>query len=1181
MKKIINSIVFNNFLWKFDLKMKLTTLFVVVSLFQLKANDSYSQTTKLSLDMNHVMVNDVIRKIESLSEFKFLYNRKDVDLNRFVSIRVKKKRITAILSSIFLDSDTKFEVFNKQIVLKRFKEQLKTELLEEQEREIKGIVKDDKGNPLSGVNILVQGTQTGTQTGFDGDYTISVNIGQTLIFTYIGQKQVIRVVGTQNVINVQMEEDAQALDEVVVTALGIIRSEKSLGYSVAKVKGKDLLGAQNSNTISALSGKVAGVSINSPSGNIGGSQRILIRGANSVTGNNQPLFVVDGIPMDNSSFNTVNAQRGGGGVDYGSMINDINPNTIESVTVLKGSAASLYGSRASNGVILITTKSGNIGNKGSKDGVKVEVNSSLSFTNISVLPNLQRQYGGGSKDTFVKKNIKGTDYNIVGYITDESWGPKFDPSISVLHWDAFDSEFSADYLKPRAWVAPSNDVNSFFETGITYDNNVTVYGGNAKGSSMLTVGNNYTTGTFPTTKVTRNNIGVKFNRSISDKLKVGVGLNYVNIKGRRPETGYSGNSIIQKFFQFGQRQLDFDRLKKYKIPNTTKQRSWNRTSWDKAKPKYSDNPYWTLNENYSEDVRNRFYGNLSLQYDIFKGFNIRGSVYGDTYNFQIEERVAVGSKEQPLYRIKKYNNKEFNYELIANYNKQLGDINLNVLVGGNMRKNGRESLNLSTTGGLASPGVFNLLQSNGPVSVSTKKGDYTAHKHVNSIYGATTIGFKDQVFIDLTARNDQSTTLPTDNNSYFYPSASLSWLFTKIIPKNDVFNFGKLRLGWSQVGNDTKAYRVTDLGVVSSPFKGNSKITVSSVKLNENLKSETTTTAEIGLDLSFLDNKINLEGTYYKNKTVDQIVPVNVSFGTGFGSQYINVGKMTNKGLELMLNVVPVVTKDFKWELTFNFAKNYNKLESLQEGLNSIGLSNAPFRAKIVALVGEKYGTLMGTDFIYDDKGNKLVNSSGYYLPTKRVVSLGSVLPDYTAGLRSSFTYKNFDFGFLIDTSQGGKYFSTTHMWGMYSGMLEETAADNIREKGIVLPGVTGTVTFADDGSYKVTSPISKNTTNINAQKYGVGFYGGKGTPDAQNVFDASYFKLREINLGYTFSLSPSIAINSLKIGIYGRNLLVWGLAYSGIDPETVSTGSGNIQGLEGGLAPATRNYGINLQLTF
>ena len=284
MKKIINSIVFNNFLWKFDLKMKLTTLFVVVSLFQLKANDSYSQTTKLSLDMNHVMVNDVIRKIESLSEFKFLYNRKDVDLNRFVSIRVKKKRITAILSSIFLDSDTKFEVFNKQIVLKRFKEQLKTELLEEQEREIKGIVKDDKGNPLSGVNILVQGTQTGTQTGFDGDYTISVNIGQTLIFTYIGQKQVIRVVGTQNVINVQMEEDAQALDEVVVTALGIIRSEKSLGYSVAKVKGKDLLGAQNSNTISALSGKVAGVSINSPSGNIGGSQRILIRGANSVTG---------------------------------------------------------------------------------------------------------------------------------------------------------------------------------------------------------------------------------------------------------------------------------------------------------------------------------------------------------------------------------------------------------------------------------------------------------------------------------------------------------------------------------------------------------------------------------------------------------------------------------------------------------------------------------------------------------------------------------------------------------------------------------------------------------------------------------------------------------------------------------------------------------------------------------
>ncbi|MDO6818739.1 SusC/RagA family TonB-linked outer membrane protein [Zobellia sp. 1_MG-2023] len=1049
-----------------------------------------------------------------------------------------------------------------------------------QNKSITGTVSDQDGLPLPGVNIVVQGTTNGTQTDFDGNYAISASEGQSLVFSYIGYKNETRTVGTSNTINLQMSEDAQALDEVVVTALGVERDAKSLSYSAPKVNADDLSSAQNNNAISALSGKVAGLKVNSPSGNLGGSQRILIRGANSVTGENQPLFVIDGIPMDNSNFNTNDTQRGAGGVDFGSTINDIDPNSIESVTVLKGAAAALYGSRASNGVVLINTKKG----KSSKR-LGVSINTSVTFSEVAILPDLQREYGGGSiisdadggRNGFEVATINGTEYLVPQYATDESWGPKYDPNIQYLGWDAFDQEsFPNDYLKTRPWVAPANDVESFFNTGISTNNNISVSSGGDKGSYLMSVGNEKTTGIVPGTEINKHFLRLNLTQRLSDKVTFVGTMNYVNTNGIRPIIGYDDNSVTQKFFQWGQRQLDYDRLSKYKN-NDGSQRTWNRISYDDPSPNYSDNPYWTAYENHPTDKRTRIYGSASVNYQVTESFGLKLSTYGDTYNFRNTERASIGSQAQSKFTSRTYDFEEFNYEFVANYKKDISEnFNLTALAGVNQRDYQLDYRFNETTGGLTIPGIFNINNGKGPLDQDT----YTDFKKVNSVFGSLNLGFANQLFVDLTARNDWSSTLPNDNNSYFYPSASLAWVFSELVPDSSWFNYGKLRANWAEVGNDADPYTVISTLTLDTPFNGEGRVTVPSTLLNANLKNETTRTWELGAELSFLKNRVNLDVTYYNNSTTDQIIPVDLSYGTGYGAQWINAGEMTNKGIEVQLGLKPIKTEDFSWEIDLNYAKNENELVELAEGLESINLTNAPFRAQLLATVGQPYGVIMGTDFVYDDAGNKVIADGGMYAATRDLVPLGSVLPDYTAGIRNSLRYKNLDLTFLVETSQGGSYFSTSHQWGMYSGMLQATVDNNIREDGIVLNGVTGTITYDDNGNYTVSNTAT-NTQNIDGQTYGTMHYGGNGTPDAQNVFDADFVKLREIALGYTFQKDFLKIFDSARISVFGRNLFTWGLDYDGIDPETVSTGSGNVQGLEGGLQPSLRSYGMNLKLSF
>ncbi len=944
----------------------------------------------------------------------------------------------------------------------------------------------------------------------------------------------------------------QDIEGVVVTALGIKREKKSIGYAAQQVTGETLSEAGQSNALSALSGNVAGVQVTAPS-SMGGSTRIVMRGVSSIIGENRPLIIVDGVPLDNSNVNDTNTQRGAGGRDYGDASFDINPDDVESVTVLKGGpAAALYGSRAANGVIIYTTKQAKRGR------ASVEFSTGISFENIYIRPKLQNYYGGGSSLTLPTQVINGQTYNLNEYKMDESWGPRYNPSLMYLPWYAFDQEeFPNDYMKQVAWVAPQNDVDSFFDTGITLTNNLAVSKSFEKSSIRLSYTNTAITGIVPTSKIDRNNFSINANSELSDKLKVETGLNFVQTHGfNRPEQGYGDNSVAQKFYQWGQRQLDFSKMKDYKLSNGM-QRSWNRTAWNNGDPYYSDNPYWTINENVSNDRRNRFYGFAGMTYNILPNLYATGKVYADIYSQDNDNRVAIGSQAVSGYSIFKRNFTEFNYEGRLHWNPEISDSwSLQTFVGANRRNLKRSDLNGATRGGLVIPNFYNLKNSiNDPLATNS---DY--QKRVNSVFGSVSLGFKETVFIEATGRNDWFSTTKEDK---FYPSITGSFVFSNLLDASWL-SFGKLRAGWASVASDTDPYQLANYSVQFTNFNNIPRYGLFTQNNNPLLKPELKETREIGLEMNFLKNRLGLDVTYYDVAITDAILPLSVDPATGFRNNLINAGEITNKGIEAMVFVTPVKTEDFSWTLNWNFAKNENKIVKLYEGVSTYQLTNAPFRARLLAVEGESYGAIYGTDFTYDSNGNKIVDADGFYVPTA-IKNLGSTLPDYNMGLRNSFKYKNLNLSFLFDMQQGGKYFSTSYMWGMYSGMLEETGFGGNREAGIILDGVT------ENGN--------PNNVRITANEFGGMHYGGV---DALNVFDASYIKLRDVTLGY--DLPKSIIggfLEGVRISAYGRNLLAWNLAWKGMDPENTSYGSGNIQGLEGGSLPSTRQYGVNVNFKF
>lgn len=955
-----------------------------------------------------------------------------------------------------------------------------------------------------------------------------------------------------SLVNAQEKKDTintRNIEEVVITALGVKREKKALGYQTQEIKGEMLSDSRQTNAVSALSGNVAGVQVTAPS-SMGGSTKISIRGINSVTGNNKPLIVIDGVPLDNSNYNGDSTAAGFGGRDYGDASADINPDDIESVTVLKGGPASaLYGSRASNGVIMYTTKQARRGR------TSVVLNSGINMESVYKMPKLQNEYGGGY--ALVPITINGVDYNIAQYSVDESWGPKYDPNVYYLPWNAFDPEFANDYLKPIPWVAPKHGVRDFFRTGITFNNSLSL-SKSFKGLNVrLGLSNVKTEGIVPNSELEKSSVNLNMNAELSDNLEMNTSINYALTNGfNRPEQGYGDNSVFQKFFQWGQRQLDYAALRDYKLADGT-QRTWNRTSWSDGTPLYSDNPYWVVYENTADDRRNRLFGNIGLKYNFSKHLYTEAKIYGDTYSLQIQQRNAVGSQAESYYQLIQRNFTEFNYEARLHYNTEFFEnFSLNSFIGVNRRENKYSSIIGQTNGGLVIPKLYNLGNSKDPSTIT----NYNERYRANSVFASASLGYDNFLFVDGTIRRDDFSTVTKGQT---YPSVTGSLVFSDLIDSKWI-NFGKIRAGWAVTANDTSPYRLESYLDSRQPFYY-PRFSNPSVRNNPELVPETRTIKEIGLEMNMFNRRLGFDLTYYDSLTKDLLTPVQVDPSTGYTAIYRNAGSMQNKGIEAIVNVVPIKTRDFSWDLTWNFAKNDNKLISLSNDQGILEIVKAPFGlASLQAVVGQSYGQIYGTDFTYDANGNKVIGADGLYVPSE-VKSLGSIVPDYNMGLRSTFKYKGLTLSALVDRQKGGKYYSITHMWGMYSGMLEATAANGIRENGIVLDGVLA------DGS--------ANTTSISAEEFGVSHY---GTVAAMNVFDASYWKLREVTLSY--KLPKNILgkyFEGITVSAYGRNLLTWGLAWDGFDPEMASYSSGNIQGIEGGSQPSTRSYGVNFQFTF
>lgn len=1068
------------------------------------------------------------------------------------------------------------------------------------------VTSGEDGQPIPGAAVQVKGTTIGVTTDIDGRYSLRVPAdAEVLQISFVGMSTQEVPIGTQTNINIVLETEAVDIEGVVVTALGISREKKALGYAVEEVKADELNQTRSGNLITSLSGKVAGVNITSASGNMGGSSRITIRGIKSVSGNNQPLFIVDGVPMDNSNYNTLDAQRGAGGVDYGNMANDINPDDIESVSVLKGpTAAALYGSRAANGVILITTKKAQAGKK----GLGIEVNSSISFEEVALLPKYQSLYGGGFVYTgdgtdqgFITQEINGQTYRLVDYALDESWGPRFDPNIQVLSaFDIFDWEANGKQGNPGTspWVAPQNDVEDFFERGVVLNNNFAVTGSNESSAFRLSYTNYDLKGYMPNSEQDRNSINFNGESQVSKWIKGFIGANYVNTYTLgRPETGYDDNNIMQKFNQWGQRQLDMEEMRNYKNPDGT-QRVWNRNSWDDPVPAYSDNPYWTRLENYQDDERNRLFGNIGVLVTPFERFTIQGKWNIDYYNLVEMERNAIGSQAESSYSeaTREYN--ETNAELIATYDFNLSEaFSFSLMAGANNRHREYRRNISQTTGGLIIPELYKITNSRNKPTVA----EYEETKEVQSIFGSVNVGFLGMIYIDLTARNDWSSTIRPYN--FFYPSATLSFVFSELpgLKDNSVLSFGKVRFGIAESGNDTDPYRndiyynyisnFGDLALYSAGTFQTAGIRGPGTLANRDILSESTRSFEVGTELMFFNNRFGLDVTYYDEASTGQILAVAISGASGYGFKLINSGEITNRGIEIGLNLTPIKTQSFTWNINANYSMNENEVVELAPDLDVYQLANGPFSVSVNAEVGKPYGSLIGSSYVRDNQGNLIVNTDGLY-EVGPVQSIGSVLPDFLLGVWNRFNFRGVELSALIDWRKGGQLFSTTNMWGRYSGILEETAAVNANGKnvrdpveeggGVLVEGVygylneDGNVQYTDADGNDVDSPV-QNTTYVDAETWGGWHYSG---PAEQNIFDATYVKLREVRLSYTLPGKWTGPVQNLTVSAFGRNLGIWGTDIEHIDPEN-TTGSGNIQGIEGGALPSLRYYGFGLNFNF
>ena len=1069
-----------------------------------------------------------------------------------------------------------------------------------QSRSVSGIVKDETGTPVPFATITESGARNATTADANGNFTLKMKGSGDVIITATGFEAK-RVTPSGNTVEAILKRNTTELATVTVTtALGIQRSKNTLPYASQQVTGDEVSKTRNDNFLSGLSGKVSGLQV-TQNNSLGASTNVIIRGYKSLTGNNQALFVVDGTPIDNSNKNTVDQQTGRGGYDYGNAAADVNPDDIESINVLKGAAATaLYGSRAANGVVLITTKKG-------KKGFGITVNTGVTFGAIdkSTMVKYQHEYGAGygaangygSPDNnffYFDVNGDGIPDLVTPTTEDASYGAKFDPNLMVYQWNAFDST-SPFYKKATPWVAAKNDPTTFFEKPVSYNSSILLDGGDDKFTYKLGYTHASDNGILPNSNIKKDLVNFGATYKISNRVTANASINYTEINGKgRYGTGYDALNPMQSLRQWWEMNNDMQELKDAYF-RTKRNVTWNwadPTSPDGLKPIFWDNPYWDRYENYETDNRSRYFGNVGLTYKVTDWLSAQGRVSLDSYDEIQEERLAVGSLPLALaggtgndasgYSRFNRSFREYNYSGILTVDKNItSKLNFKALLGADRRQTNIKSILAVTNGGLVVPEMYSLLVSKFPIAAPIESVNTI---QVDGAFAGATLTWKEMLILDATIRRDHSSTLPKNNSSYYYPSVSGGFIFSKLIQNTPWFSYGKLRANYAELGNSAPALSLYDVYNKPTPFGTATLFSVPATKNNASLVPERTKSYEIGLEMNFLKNRIGLDVTYYNANSINQILPVAVSTATGYNNEFINAGSILNKGWEVSLNLTPLKIRNFQWDMRINWSTNSNKVLHLFGPDSSSVLQLGSFQGgvSVNAVPGQPYGQIRGNDFIYTN-GQRTVKANGYYAMTPTFNSvIGNAYPDWLGGISNTFRYKNVSLSFLIDIRKGGDVFSLDTYYGMATGLYDVTAGLNdlghdkrdhvANGGGVILPGVTA------DGK--------PNTVRVNGDAGGetlFGLYGYYRNPDKAFVYDASFVKLREATLTYSIPgsiLDKTKFIKGIDISVFGRNLWIIhkNMPYS--DPEELLS-SGNIQGYQSGAFPTTRSIGVNLKFNF
>ncbi len=1068
----------------------------------------------------------------------------------------------------------------------------------QQSRVIMGKITDAQDKtPVVGASVSIKNTSRGTVTDGDGNFKITVpanynNERVALFITSVGYTSILKnVVSNQAEVVISLSKDTKALAEVVVTALGISKQSKAIGYAVQSVSTRQLTQAQDPNLINNLNGKIAGVYITNGGAGVGSTSRIVIRGENSFNGSNQPLFVVDGVPINNETFfnNAIENSANQGTwaeVDWGNGAAEINPNDIAKVTVLKGStAAALYGSRAANGAVVLTTKKGTT----QKGMMGITFNSTTTFETPLKLPRLQNQYGlgvnayplTGSPNTYSYANGGGSSENNI-----PNWGLKFDPNLLVPQFDSpagTDGTYQAADLvarsvnpgltvKPTPWIGHADHFQKFLQTGITTQNSIGFGGITENGSYHISMGNMVNRGILPGTDLRRYSISVRADHRFNNKLTSDYFINIINSNSsNRPNIGYGSESVMYTFFGVYGMPLNVDINSLKKQWQTGRDQLSQFRYWNNH-----DNPYVTLYDNVNSFNKNRILGNASLKYAINNQWTAILRTGSDIYNDHREGHRAFSTVRFPTggFRSDDVTYMENNTDFLVTYRKPSSHVFNASISGGGNRFMQNVSYTRDIANSLITPGLYNFSNAQNQLPTLFQK----FNKVVYSLYAFGDFDYKNLVFLNVTARNDRSSTLPAGSNSYFYPSGSLSAIVSDMVNLPSAISYLKVRASAAKVGRDADPYSINNTYLTNTPFNSYPLTTGNNVLSNNNLKPSSTTTTEFGFEAKFLENRIGLDVSVYNSNTKDEVVQLPIPVSSGYTNAYVNGGTINNKGIEIMLSISPFKSRNkngFNWDMNFNFSHNVGKVVSLPDGINTYVYAQVTqydryFRAiQYDAKVGERMGNMYGNVFARDPQGNIVYKNGVPQFTSTQNGLLGNYNPDFVLGWTNEFTFGNFNAGMVWDWHQGGKFYSYTALGVLASGMSVETLPG--RETGIVGKGV---VLDPTSGKYM------PNTTKVDAATYYNAYYNGSN--NEAFMYDATYIKLRELRVGYTFRNVFGKAHNSnLNLSLIARNFLEF-TKNKDVDPETLALrGQQILPGTEFLSIPATKSLGFSLGLSF